>query len=551
MRSNQIVHAIIASAVVILAGAVASFAAGQQREAGPEMMRRGSELLDRLERSANTNIVVYGDSLTAGMGTDGTHTFARMVIDHLRHRFPDVTFEQTIAGNAGWTTADALRGFDRQVIPADPDLLIVQFGGNDRGWGRSLQQFRNGFAGLLERAHRETDALVLACLPPFAEEIEDSTWTLAAREVAAEAGIPAACFHRAIREGPHDFRGSFPYGSHPGSFTHVLMAREVMRSFDAAMGAPRLLQAEIVRGESLDSDAEQVIDVTITTLADEAVQWQARLEFGRQVRELEGTATPGELVTQSERFEIPDDLPDGRTCSIPVRLSARSDTCGAFDVAWLWVAPAIVSQPGNEPGTWHELGREELMFGRQYWQGREDLSARFRVSHTEDHLRIEVEVTDDHITVADLNDPSRGDSVEIYLDLRGSEEQGRPLYTEDVLAIQVLAPEDPDAPVRWRNMHDLPADLSDIEVATRSRDGGYDVVVGVPLAAIEAIRGGDWGGIGLDVGVNDADFGERKTQIMWRGIADNYLNPAYLAGVYQIDADRATLPDGATRRIVR
>jgi hypothetical protein len=38
-------------------------------------------------------------------------------------------------------------------------------------------------------------------------------------------------------------------------------------------------------------------------------------------------------------------------------------------------------------------------------------------------------------------------------------------------------------------------------------------------------------GFGLDVGINDADFGrERSTQMFYSGHADNYLDPSRLAG---------------------
>ena len=59
-------------------------------------------------------------------------------------------------------------------------------------------------------------------------------------------------------------------------------------------------------------------------------------------------------------------------------------------------------------------------------------------------------------------------------------------------------------------------------------------------------RGQDWGGVGLDAGVNDADGGTRRTQVMWMGTAENYLNPAYLPGIFP-----GEVPDGATRRVLR
>ena len=543
MRYDRHVPQLVIAAVIASALFVESVGC-QEIHAGPEMQRRAQDLGDRLAQTSRIAVTFYGDSITAGWGTDGTHSFPHILIDHLRHRFPQCSFDERIAGNPGWTTADALRGFDRQVLATGPDLLLVQFGGNDRGWNRSLAQFRAGLTGLLERAIADTDALVIACLPPFAEEIGESAWSIAAREVAAEVGVPAAEFHRTIRESPHDFRGSFPWGSHPGSFTHVLMAKQIAHVLDACIEAPPLVRAELSRGATVSADDEQVISTTISTVAEGPVEWSITIALGDEKRELQGTVSREDPVVVSERFAIPEGLPADRAYSLPVRLEARAGSSGDFDVAWLTVAPAI--EAPTEPESWHALGASELVLGKQLWRGESDLSARFRVGSTEDDLRIEVEVVDDQITVADLTDPSRGDSVELYLDLRSPEGQGRPVYTEDVLAIQVLAPQEDDGPALWRNMHDLPEDLRDIRVAAKAGDGRYAVTVELPLPAIRARRGGDWGGIGLDVGVNDADRGERKTQMMWTGIADNYLNPAYLAGVYP-----RQLPQGATRRIVQ
>jgi hypothetical protein len=68
-----------------------------------------------------------------------------------------------------------------------------------------------------------------------------------------------------------------------------------------------------------------------------------------------------------------------------------------------------------------------------------------------------------------------------------------------------------------------------------------------PMTAVTALRGAAWPGLGFDVGVNDADFGGiRKSQKMWTGFPDNYLNPGYLGGLY---LDK--LPPNAMRQTLR
>lgn len=535
------------------AGLLAATAYATEVHPREQMLARGEELLARLEAGAPTRVVVYGDSLADGWGTDGTHVYARMFLDTLRYRFPDTPLVSEIVGCPGWTTADALRAFEANVTAHDPHLLVLQFGGNDRGWGGSTAGFRRDFARLLRAAYERTSGLVIACLPPFAEEIEDGPWAIAAREVAALAGIPAAGFHRAIREGPHDFRGSFPYESHPGSFTHVVMAKELLRVFNLATGAPAVLGCELTRGCNLSASPRHTVRATIVSGAEETVRWRARLRFGRQVRDLNGSIAPDETVELAEEFAVDPELPEGRAFSIPVRLCVRGGGQADFDVAWLTLAPAVsahssgVAAPGEAFKDWEDFSAHALTLGRHLWWGRHDLAGRFRVLLTHDSVRVEVQVMDDDLSVANLTDPSRGDSVEVYVDLRSGEGQGEPVYSEDVLALQVIPPADEGDRARWHNLHTLPADLRAMTVAAQRTREGYGAVVEVPLPAIIARRGREWGGFGLDVGINDADDGgTRKSQMMCFGTADNYLSPAYLGAVYP-----GRLAAQATRRSLR
>lgn len=536
---REATHAAFRAVIVIAVLLTAGGAQAQELAIGAEMQARGQDLLQRLQDGEALSVVAYGDSITDGWATEGGQVFHQMVIEALRHRFPDAEIASHVSGNPGWTTADALTGYARVMTGRDPDLILLQFGGNDRGWGRSLRDFRQDLARLLRRAVEESDAFVIACLPPWAEEIGDGRWALAAREAAAETGVPAAQFHRAIRESPHDFRGSFPWGSHPGSFTHVVMAKEVLRVFDAGTGAPASLRCELARGAVLSDEAEYTVHATIASDADEPLEWRARIEFGRRAEEMQGTLAPGEETTLSARFALPEGLPAGRSYAIPVALQVRSGSAGSFDAGRLTVAPALSAGPR---AAWHELGGRSLVLGAHLWQGEDDLSGRFRTTVVDDVLRIEVQVVDDVLTVADLSDPSRGDSVEVYLDLRPRGEQGRPVYTEDVLALQVIPPSGEGAEARWRNMHALPTDLVDLRVEAELGEDGYRVEIDLPLSAIVARRGEDWGGIGLDVGINDADHGSRKSQMMWTGTGENYLVASCLAGVY---------PEALTERATR
>lgn len=536
-----------------------------------EMQRRGEALVERLREGQPTRVVIFGDSISDGWGTDGTHVFHRMFVDCLRYRFPGCDLEHIVVATPGQTTGEALGIARSRVIDRDPHLIVVQFGGNDKGFGRSLADFRRDFDELLAWLSEVTHALVIACLPPIAEVMGENTWSSTARDVATRQGVPWADFHRAIGAGPHDFRSSFPYESHPGSFTHVIMAKALLGAFDHATGAEPPFTCTLSRGSTVSAEDTCGIRAEIVSTADQTTTWEARIEFGRQRTVFTGSLPQGGRTIIEGRFQVPGDLPAGHAFSTPVHLLVRGDGYGSFDTAWLVMAPAVSAllprmgtaevteaaerAPEGDPPVpetttrpqWRHVGANALVLGRHLWRGEADLSARFRVTRQPERLRFEIHVTDDDVTVADLMDPSRGDSVELYLDLRDRRHQGQPVYSPDVLALQVIPPAAHGGRARWRSMHELPRDLRDISVLAAQSEDGYRVRVELPLRAIEARRGAGWDGLGFDLGINDADDGgTRKSQMMWSGTAENYIDPAFLAGVYPSE-----LPPGATRRTLQ
>ena len=517
------------------------------------MRRRGRELLSRLRSGEPVHVLASGDSLTAGWGTDGGQVYHRVVADALRHRFPESEIRVTVRGHPGETTQGALKRARTEVIALQPDLVLVQFGGNDKGWGRSVSAFRSSFSRLLALLTEKTKAVVIACLPPIVDEDPKNAWSEAARQVAADAGVPAADLDRAIRRGDHDFRGPFPYGSHPGSFTHVIMAKEVLRAFDVVTQSKPTLTCVLLGDPVLADAGGYELRAAITCLVNAPINCVATVEHNGWVAKRSVTVRPdGELVLD-QTMPLPATAFSRRSFGLPVRLWVKGEEYACFDARRLVLAPAVCADRVLEDGAvpanlrWYEIGADALVLGRHLWLGPSDLSGRFNVLALPDMLRFVVSVTDDDITVADLNDPSGGDSVELYLDLRCDGDQGKPVYSQDVLALQIIPLSKQGQPTRWRSMQPLPEVLEEIAVTCRWTDDGYDVQVDVPLAPIRARRGDEWQGIGFDVGINDADGGgTRKTQTMWAGIPDNYLNPAYFAGLYV-----GGVPKAATRRTLR
>ena len=512
------------------------------------MAERGHKLLDRFARGESIRLVAFGDSLTAGWGTDGRHVYYRMVADALQVAFPDNHLEVIAHGHPGETTEGALRRFDAEVRSAKPDLLLVQFGGNDKGWGRSVGDFRRDLGELLRRASAQTGALVIACLPPIVDPDPRNQWNETARAVAAQQGVPAADLDRAIRQGDADSRGPFPYGSHPKSFTHVIMAHEVLRSLREAVGLGPAPTCRLGGGARLSARTQYDLRLELSDPSDMPSDCSLQLEW-----QDECTADALHLAPrQTTRLERTIPLPTftGQSRRLPVRALARVAGFGDIDVRWLTVAPAVRADTaaadgvGADAPTWHNLTDGSFTLGRHQWWGPGDLSGRFAVVALADRIRFIVDVTDNDITVAAGDDPSEGDSAELYLDLRDDENQGKPIYGPDVIALQISPPPVEGAAARWRSMQPLPARLDGLTVSCAKTAGGYRAQVDLPLAAVIASRGKRWQGLGFDIGVNDADLGGlRKSQMMWTGYPDDYLDPACFAGLYTEE-----LPPGATRQ---
>lgn len=521
------------------------------RALDPDMLQRGQALATRLQQGGPATVVVFGDSLTSGMGTDGRHTFARLFADCLAYRFPQAQLRLVVQGHPGETTAHALGRAEDEVLKENPDLVLVQFGGNDKGTGRPVAYFRADLTRLLSLIAARTNAVVIACLNPIVDDDPNNVWSQGGREVAEAAGVAAADLDRAIREGDHDSRGAFPYTYHPGDFTHVIMAREILRAFDEATTTVPAFSCALLGGSTLSASPTYDLQARLRNLSATPVECTVKIDYPDEVhaQALALRAGGGDLI----RLPLPVSGAPRRSYSLPVHLWARSDAYGSFDVRWLTVAPAVaaVSVPAESstPPTlnWQKFGADSLMFGNHLWLGSPDLGGRFAVAALPDRLRFSIVVTDDDLSVATLNYPSAGDSVELYLDLRSDLDQGKPVYSNDVLALQIIAPTEPDKPALWQAMQSLPEDLKGITVTTERTKEGYNVQVDLPLAPVEARRGKNWSGLGFDVGINDADFGGfRKTQMEWAGTPDNYLSPACFAGLY-LD----NLPPGATRRTLR
>lgn len=118
-----------------------------------------------LKEDPRPKIVCFGDSLTAGYGTDPGEAYP----DYLQVDLDRKGYEYRVvnAGISGNTTKDGLERVDR-VIAMKPTLVVVEFGGNDGLRGLRIEDTRANLDGIVSRLVASGTRVVLAgiTLPP-------------------------------------------------------------------------------------------------------------------------------------------------------------------------------------------------------------------------------------------------------------------------------------------------------------------------------------------------------------------------------------------------
>jgi acyl-CoA thioesterase-1 len=118
-----------------------------------------------LNEDPRPRIVCFGDSLTAGYGTDPGEAypdFLQKMLDQEGYSYRVVN-----AGVSGNTTKDGIERLDR-VIALKPALVVVEFGGNDGLRGLRVADTRANLDKIVSRLVASGTRVVLAgiTLPP-------------------------------------------------------------------------------------------------------------------------------------------------------------------------------------------------------------------------------------------------------------------------------------------------------------------------------------------------------------------------------------------------
>jgi len=130
-------------------------------------------------------LVCYGDSITAGYGLETGQSFPDALQRDLDHR--GYHYKVSNQGTSGATTKDAVAGL-RSILLLHPEVVIVEFGGNDGLRGLPPEQTHHNLDTVLTALENAHIKILLAgiTLPPnygqeYIKQFEQNFRDLAAR----------------------------------------------------------------------------------------------------------------------------------------------------------------------------------------------------------------------------------------------------------------------------------------------------------------------------------------------------------------------------------
>ena len=170
-------------------------------------------------------IVVLGDSLAAGLHLPASEAWPAVLANLLSQE--GLGIDLVNAGVSGDTTAGGLARMD-WLLHQDPDLMIVELGGNDGLRGVALEAIETNLRAILTKLNKkDVDAVLLGMKLPtnYGAEYTAGFEQLFAR-IAEDTGTPFVPF---FLEGvAMDPALNLPDGLHPNTAGHRILAENVL-----------------------------------------------------------------------------------------------------------------------------------------------------------------------------------------------------------------------------------------------------------------------------------------------------------------------------------
>lgn len=202
-----------------------------------------SRLMDRKWPANRTiNIVCHGHSVPAGYfktpKVDTFNAYPHLLHLGLKERHSHAVINVIVTAIGGEDSAKGAKRFETEVLSHRPDVLLIDYGLNDRRIG--LEAARQAWAEIIEKANlRGAKVILLTPTPDVAARLDDSQDPLnlhaeQIRNLAARYGVglvdSLSAFKEAIRHGTR-LDELMSQSNHPNRRGHKLVADEIMKWF--------------------------------------------------------------------------------------------------------------------------------------------------------------------------------------------------------------------------------------------------------------------------------------------------------------------------------
>ncbi len=180
-------------------------------------------------------IVAFGDSLTAGYGVAPQDTYPAQLqrrLDALGYRYRVVN-----AGVSGDTTAGGVRRVS-WILNGNPDIVILELGGNDGLRGLDIEQSRANLEAIIDRLQEAGIITVLAGMkiPPNYGAEYTARFESMYRDLATRYDLPMIPF---LLDGVGgDRRLNQPDGIHPTVEGYRIVVENVLRTLQPLLDRP-------------------------------------------------------------------------------------------------------------------------------------------------------------------------------------------------------------------------------------------------------------------------------------------------------------------------
>jgi acyl-CoA thioesterase-1 len=109
--------------------------------------------------SAAPNILVFGDSLSAGYGIAREASWPSLLQRELRQNHAQ--YKVVNASISGETTAGGLRRIGKALLEHQPEIVIIELGANDGLRGSSIDETGNNLKAIIEQSLRAKASVLL------------------------------------------------------------------------------------------------------------------------------------------------------------------------------------------------------------------------------------------------------------------------------------------------------------------------------------------------------------------------------------------------------